>query len=88
MKYLCLAYGDEKDWNVLSKHEQDALLAQDQVQRDRGDIVASLQPAITVQAHSGHVTITQGAFATAKVPLAGFSLIRPLAHAYKTVPEN
>ncbi|MGI8899046.1 MAG: hypothetical protein ACR2IB_11715 [Pyrinomonadaceae bacterium] len=31
MKYLCLAYGDEKDWKVLSKSEQDELLAQDQV---------------------------------------------------------
>jgi hypothetical protein len=27
MKYLCLAYGDEKDWKVLTKSEQDALLA-------------------------------------------------------------
>ena len=23
MKYLCLAYGDEKDWKALSKSEQD-----------------------------------------------------------------
>ncbi|TMC48801.1 MAG: hypothetical protein E6J14_10120 [Chloroflexi bacterium] len=27
MKFLCLAYGDEKDWNALSKREQDELLA-------------------------------------------------------------
>jgi hypothetical protein len=33
MKYLCLAYGDEKDWNVLTKKEQEALLAQDDVLR-------------------------------------------------------
>jgi hypothetical protein len=31
MKYLCLAYGDEKDWNVLTKEEQDEMLAQDEV---------------------------------------------------------
>jgi len=27
MRYLCLAYGSEKDWNALTKSEQDALLA-------------------------------------------------------------
>lgn len=31
MKYLCLAYGDENDWHALTKREQDALLAQDEV---------------------------------------------------------
>jgi hypothetical protein len=33
MKFLCLAYGDEKDWNVLTKKEQDEMLAQDEVVR-------------------------------------------------------
>jgi hypothetical protein len=33
MKYLCLAYGDEKDWKVLTKREQGALLAQDEALR-------------------------------------------------------
>ena len=37
MKYLVLAYGSEEDWNALSKSERDALLAQDQVLRQRGD---------------------------------------------------
>lgn len=31
MKYLCLAYGAEKDWHALTKSEQDPLLAQDEV---------------------------------------------------------
>lgn len=47
MKYLCLAYGDEKDWNALSETEQDSLLAQDEVLRNRGDLVASVQTAAT-----------------------------------------
>jgi hypothetical protein len=34
MKYLCLAYGSEKDWNKLTSSEQDTLLAQD---GDHGD---------------------------------------------------
>jgi hypothetical protein len=40
MKYLCLAYGDEKDWNALTKSEQDDLLAQDEVIRERGALMA------------------------------------------------
>ncbi len=36
MKYLVQAYGDEKDWNVLTKAEQEALLTQDEVLRKRG----------------------------------------------------
>ncbi len=30
MKFLCLAYGDEKDWNALTKKQQDELLEQDE----------------------------------------------------------
>jgi hypothetical protein len=29
MKFLCLAYGDEKDWKALSKEDQVALLRED-----------------------------------------------------------
>ena len=48
MKYLCLAYGDGKDWTVLSEAEQAELLANDQKLRDRGDFVAALDPGGTV----------------------------------------
>ena len=43
MKFLCLAYGDDKDWNALSKAEQDQLLAQDEMLRKRGGSVAALR---------------------------------------------
>ena len=36
MKFLCLAYGGEKDWNVLTRKEQDEVLAQDEALRKRG----------------------------------------------------
>lgn len=39
MKFLCLAYGDEKDWNVLTRKEQDEMLAQDEVLRKRGALI-------------------------------------------------
>jgi hypothetical protein len=53
MRFLCLAYGDEKDWVVLSKEEQDALLAQDEALRRRGALVAAVGDATTVRAWDG-----------------------------------
>ncbi len=77
MKFLCLAYGDEKDWKTLSKSEQDALLAQDEVLRKRGDIVAAVQSAATttVRAWDGTPNVVQGAAADSGLPLAGFGII-------------
>jgi hypothetical protein len=76
MKYLCLAYGDEKDWNVLTKKEQDALLAPDEALRKRGVLMAAVQTTVTtVRAWDGQPVASDGAFAASKVPLAGFSII-------------
>lgn len=76
MKYLCLAYGSEKDWNKLTSSEQNALLAQDEVLRQRGDLVSAVEPkAITVRAWDGTPTTTEGGFANATLPLAGFGII-------------
>jgi hypothetical protein len=75
MKFLVLAYGDEKDWNALSKAEQDGLLTQDEVLRRRGDQVWAVRPATTVRTRNGRVTTTPGPFAQAGAPLAGFGLV-------------
>jgi hypothetical protein len=76
MKYLCLAYGAEKDWLALSKSEQDALLAQDEVLRKRGALVAAVQTRVTsVRAWDGTPTTSDGALASCSAPLAGFSII-------------
>jgi hypothetical protein len=76
MKYLCLAYGDEKDWNQLTKAEQETLLRQDEVLRQRGDLVAAVdQSAKTVRAWDGVPETTDGGFAESRVPLAGFAII-------------
>jgi hypothetical protein len=76
MKYLCLAYGAEKDWNALTKAEQDRLLAQDEALRKRGVLMAAVQTTVTtVQAWDGKPAATDGAFAESKAPLAGFSII-------------
>ena len=76
MKFLCLAYGDEAAWKALSKREQDELLAQDQILRGRGDVVAAVQPAATtVQAWDGKATTASRAFSESPLPLAGFGII-------------
>lgn len=76
MRYLVLAYGHERDWQALSKREQDELLSQDEVLRNRGDLVAALEAsATTVRAWDGAPLATQGPFSVSPLPLAGFGII-------------
>lgn len=76
MKFLCLAYGAEKDWKALTKEEQDSLLAQDEVLRKRGALMAAVELEVaTVRAWDGKPGVTAGAFARSDVPLAGFSIL-------------
>jgi hypothetical protein len=76
MKYLVLAYGNEKEWNALTKDEQNKLLSQDEVLGKRGDTVAAVQPdAIVLRAWDGTPTTAKGPFAVSKEPLAGFGII-------------
>ncbi len=76
MKYLCLAYGSERDWNALSRHAQEQLLAQDEALRERGAQMSAVRPEVTtVRAWEGVPTVTDGPYAESKVPLAGFSII-------------
>src|SRR5258708_14863199 len=76
MKYLCLAYGTEKDWKVLTKSEQDVLLAQDEIIRKRGALMAAVELAVTtVCAWDGKPMVTNNSVAELPAPLAGFSVI-------------
>jgi hypothetical protein len=76
MKYLCLAYGAERDWKLLTKSEQDALLAQDEIVRECGALMAAVEPTvITVCAWDGKPRVTNGGVAELPAPLAGFSVI-------------
>ena len=76
MKYLCLAYGDGKDWEALSKEEQLELLANDQKLRERGDFVTALEPTgIVVRAWDGIPERSPIPYARSPRPLVGFSII-------------
>jgi hypothetical protein len=76
MKFLALAYGDGRDFEVLSKEQRDALLAQDEVLRQRRDLVASVEnKATTLTAWDGNPSTADGPFTTLKAPVAGFGII-------------
>jgi hypothetical protein len=75
MRYLCLAYGDGKDFELLSKSEQEKLFEQDVLIRKRGGVTATVRPATTVHSTSGKVVTRAGPFAVGRVPLVGFSFI-------------
>ena len=79
MKYLCLAYGAEKDWRALTTPEQEALLAQDEVLRPRGALMAAVEPAVaTVRAWIGAPIVASTPGAQSPVPLAGFWAIEAI----------
>ncbi len=76
MKYLCLAYGDEKDWLTLTPQQQAEFLAQDEALRKRGALMASVTTAVTtVRAWDGRPAITDGGANHLAQPLAGFSIL-------------
>ncbi len=75
MKYLCLAYGDGKEFEKLSKSEQEKLFAQDELIRKRGSMMATVRPATTVHSERGRVIANDGPFAVGRAPFVGFSLI-------------
>ncbi len=76
MKYLCLAYGAEGDWKALDEREQNELLAQDEFIRERGALMAAIEPTVTtVRAWEEKAVVVEGSFARLDAPLAGFSVI-------------
>jgi hypothetical protein len=84
MKYLCLAYEEEKKLNSLSEADWDALrtetLAYVEKLRTMGQLIAaeplqSVRTATTVRVRRGKIAITDGPFAETKETLGGFFMI-------------
>lgn len=91
MQFLCLAYGDEKDWKTLTKEEQDTMLAADERLRQRGALMAAVQPEVTtVRAWDGAPETSAQPVGGSPLPLAGFSLIEAadLEEAVKLVAQT
>ncbi|MGH8653887.1 MAG: YciI family protein [Gammaproteobacteria bacterium] len=84
MKYLCLAYEEEKKLNALSRGEWDALrgetLASVEALRKSGHLIItealqSARTAATVRVRNDKLSATDGPFAETKEQLGGFFLI-------------
>ena len=76
MKFLCLAYGDEAGWTSLSSDQQREALAHDTVIRDRGNLMAAVQPQVTcVRNWNGDLEVHDVPSSKRDLPLAGFSVI-------------
>jgi hypothetical protein len=84
MKYLCLIYENEKNWESKPQAESEAIMGEyfaftDEIRRN-GKYIAgeALQPthtATTVRVRNGKVSTTDGPFAETKEQLGGFYLI-------------
>jgi hypothetical protein len=84
MKYLCLIYENEKNWETMAPAESEAIMNEyfsftGNIQQN-GKYVAgeALQPtatATTVRVRNGKVSTTDGPFAETKEQLGGFYLI-------------
>jgi hypothetical protein len=84
MKYLCLAYEEERKLNALSQNEWDTLrretLAYVEALRKSKHLLVthalqSVQTAATVQVRDGKLLVIDGPFAETKEQLGGFFLI-------------
>jgi hypothetical protein len=76
MKFLCLAFGDEKGWNSLTEAERREFLAQDAVIRNRGNLMSAVQQKVTsVRNWDKKLEVTTEPYARHELPLAGFSVI-------------
>ena len=84
MKYLCLAYEEERILNALNKSEWEVLRREtlDYVQElnEKGVLVSaepleSVRTASTVRVRDGALSITDGPFAETKEILGGFFMI-------------
>ena len=78
MKYICLGYYDEKNWETMSESERNALMdecfAYDDVLRKNGhsaggEALQSARNATTLRWKSGKVSITDGPYAETKEQL-------------------
>ncbi|MCI0596213.1 MAG: YciI family protein [candidate division Zixibacteria bacterium] len=99
MKYICLGYFDEKQWETLSGSEQsalfDACFAYDDVLREGGhfaggEALQTARNATTLRYKNGKVTVTDGPFAETKEQLGGILILEAadLNHAIQLMSKH
>lgn len=99
MKYICLGYTEEKNWDSMSEKEQkafiDECLVYDSELRKNGHFVGgealqSVRTAITLRHNNGKVSVTDGPFAETKEQLGGILVLeaRDLNHAIQLMSNH
>jgi hypothetical protein len=99
MKYICLGYYDEQQWEMMSERERNALMdacfAYDDVLRKYGHFVGgealqSARNATTLRWKNGKVLITDGPYAETKEQVGGILVLeaRDLNHAIQLMSKH
>jgi hypothetical protein len=84
MKYLCLIYENERDWESYSNEQAESLMGEyfqftDDIRKSGhylgGEALQPTQTATTVRVRNGKVSSTDGPFAETKEQLGGYYLV-------------
>lgn len=84
MKYLCLIYEQERDWDAMPQAEAGAYLAECMAAGEEveagghllaGEALEPVAAAVTLRIRNGKLSMTDGPFAETKEQLGGFYLI-------------
>jgi hypothetical protein len=99
MKYICLGYLDEKQWETIPESQRNALMGEcfsyDDALRANGHFVAGealqgAQNATTLRWNNGKVSITDGPYAETKEQLGGILVLeaKDLNHAIQLMSKH
>jgi hypothetical protein len=99
MKFVCLGYLDEKNWDAMSEAERNALMdacfAYDDVLRAGGhfaggEALQSYRTAATLRYGNGKVSVTDGPYAETKEQLGGILILEAtdLKHAIELMSKH
>ena len=99
MKFVCLGYYDERNWEAMSESEQNAFmeecLAYDDILRKNGHFIGGealqiAQNSRTLRFQNGRVTITDGPYAETKEQLGGILMLeaKDLDHAVQLMSKH
>jgi hypothetical protein len=99
MKFICLGFLDETNWNEMCERERNSFMEQcfgydDELRRGGhflgGEALQTARNAATVRCRSGQVTVTDGPFTETKEQLGGILFLeaRDLNHAIQLMSRH
>ena len=99
MRFVCLGYMDESDWDAMSEAERGAIIEEcfaydDELRRgghvQGGEALQSVRHTVTLRHRNGSVAVSDGPFAETKEHLGGFMLLEAadLNHAIQLMSRH